>query len=130
MSLSQLPPYKALSVKQPWANLIIHGGKNIENRTWRTNYRGWFLVHASKKMTPEEYGDVVRFCASIGSTFTLPRFDQLQLGGIIGMARICDCVHASGSPWFVGPWGFVIAEVKPLPFTPCKGSLGFFTPKP
>lgn len=37
-------------------------------------------------------------------------------------------------PWahlilHVGPWGFVLDEVKPLPFQPCKGALGFFTPQ-
>ena len=39
---------KALSIKQPWAWLIVNGYKDIENRTWKTNYRGTFLVHASK----------------------------------------------------------------------------------
>ena len=42
---------KAISIKQPWASLIAHGIKDIENRTWRTNYRGRVLIHAgaSKK---------------------------------------------------------------------------------
>ena len=31
---------KALTIKQPWASLIVHGIKDIENRTWRTDYRG------------------------------------------------------------------------------------------
>ena len=39
---------KALTIKQPWAYLIIHGGKDIENRTWRTKYRGRILIHAAK----------------------------------------------------------------------------------
>lgn len=42
---------KAISIKQPWASLIAHGIKDIENRSWRTNYRGRVLIHAgaSKK---------------------------------------------------------------------------------
>jgi ASCH domain len=38
---------KILSIRQPWAYLIANGQKNIENRTWLTNYRGPFLIHAS-----------------------------------------------------------------------------------
>lgn len=47
---------KALTVKQPWAGLIIAGGKDIENRTWRTSYRGRVLIHAAK--TPVPYAEI------------------------------------------------------------------------
>jgi tetratricopeptide (TPR) repeat protein len=40
---------KALSIRQPWAWLIVHGVKDVENRTWRTNFRGRFLVHAGMR---------------------------------------------------------------------------------
>lgn len=43
-------------------------------------------------------------------------------------ARIVDCVRDSASRWFCGPFGFVLADATPLPFMPCKGQLGFFTP--
>ena len=38
---------KALTIKQPWASLIAHGVKDIENRTWKTKYRGKILIHAA-----------------------------------------------------------------------------------
>ena len=38
---------KALSIRQPWAWLILHGGKDIENRTWATKLRGRVLIHAA-----------------------------------------------------------------------------------
>lgn len=41
---------KALSIRQPWAWLIANGYKDIENRSWRTNYRGPVLIHASAAM--------------------------------------------------------------------------------
>ncbi len=44
---------KALSIIQPWASLIATGIKDVENRTWRTNYRGEFLIHASAKHLKE-----------------------------------------------------------------------------
>lgn len=40
---------KALSIKQPWAHLIVSGVKDVENRSWKTNYRGRIFVHASKQ---------------------------------------------------------------------------------
>ena len=38
---------KALSIKQPWVHAILREGKNIENRTWQRDYRGWIALHAS-----------------------------------------------------------------------------------
>ena len=39
---------KVISIKQPWASLIINGYKKYEFRTWKTKYRGEILIHASK----------------------------------------------------------------------------------
>jgi hypothetical protein len=49
-------------------------------------------------------------------------------GGIIGRAEIVDCVRQHESPWFEGPWGFVLANAQPIDFIPCRGQLGFFMP--
>lgn len=49
---------KVLTVKNPWAWLIAQGIKDIENRTWRTNFRGMILIHAAASMYsgyPETY---------------------------------------------------------------------------
>lgn len=48
---------KALSVRQPYAWLIVNGIKDIENRTWRTGYRGPVLIHASKNYPKREHAD-------------------------------------------------------------------------
>ena len=50
-------PVVALSIRQPWAWLIVNGYKDIENRNWKTNFRGKILVHAAKGMTKAEYED-------------------------------------------------------------------------
>ena len=102
---------KALSIRQPWAHNIIHNGKDIENRTWRTHYRGPILIHAGSRMDDG-----------------FNRYPSLQMGGIIGWCDIVDCVTESESEWFNGPYGFVLANVHPLPFIPCKGALSFFVP--
>jgi len=51
---------KAISIKQPWADLIAHGIKTIETRTWTTNHRGELLIVSSK--TIDE--DACRFFAT------------------------------------------------------------------
>ena len=103
---------KALSIRQPYAHNIVFDGKDVENRTWRTSYRGQVLIHASKSKNEIDSDDPKNY----------------QLGGIVGMAEIVDCVEAMDSQWFCGPWGFVLANVRELPFMPCKGKLSFFVP--
>ena len=56
-------PAPCLSIRQPWAWLIAHGWKNIENRTWPTGYRGRFLIHAAaeRRGSPSPNGLVMQF---------------------------------------------------------------------
>lgn len=72
-----------------------------------------------------EYENAVDFAGSINS-WAMPRFPDLPRGGIVGRARIVDCVTQSDSPWFVGRFGFVLADVEPLPFVECRGALALF----
>lgn len=114
----------ALSVRQPWAWLIVNGYKNVENRNWPTNCRGWFGVHASKTFDRDGYWWVLSEFPQI----EMPASNSFALGGIVGRARITDCVEDLDSPWFSGRYGFVLAEPEPLPFLACHGRLGFFRP--
>jgi ASCH domain len=41
---------KALTIRQPWAELILRGRKPFELRTWRTKYRGPLVIHAAAKI--------------------------------------------------------------------------------
>lgn len=116
---------KILSIRQPWAWLIVNGLKDIENRRWPTLVRGQILIHAGKEMTHQDYLDCAKFCAPLH--LGLPLEHILQRGGIVGFARLVGCVRDSDSPWFTGPYGFKFKNAWPLPFTPCKGELGFFT---
>lgn len=115
---------KALSIRQPWAWLIIHGGKDIENRTWHTKHRGRFLVHAAKGMTRAEYNMASWTAGPLG--VTLPSFEDLPRGGIVGSVDLVDSVGHSQSPWYMGEKGFVLRDPQPLAFTPIKGQLNFF----
>lgn len=121
---------KALSIRQPWAFAITHGRKDVENRTWSTNYRGRVLLHASGSMTRDDiegFRDFIEDNPELGGDWLNGRtLRQLDRGGIVGLATIVDCVSESRSPWFFGPYGFVLSQVRPLPFVACKGALGFF----
>lgn len=116
----------ALSLRQPWAWLVMHAGKDIENRSWATKFRGRILVHASRGMTREEWED--GFCTAncVGIDLMFPVFEALPRGGVVGSVEIVDCVASSDSPWFGGPFGFVLRDPQPRPFVPYKGRLGFF----
>lgn len=115
---------KALSIRQPWAWLIVHGFKPVENRDWPTRYRGPCLIHASKGMTREDYEDACDLAQTQGITIPAPH--ELERGGIVGVANVTDCVTDSPSRWFFGKFGFVLVDAKPLPFLPINGRLGFF----
>ncbi|RWF02946.1 ASCH domain-containing protein [Mesorhizobium sp.] len=126
-------PELALSVRQPWPWAIIHGGKDIENRDWPTKIRGRVCLHASKGMTRDEYEDCLATVHHISLShpfppgLTLPAFDDLPRGGIVGTVEIAGCVTDSASPWFFGRYGFVLRNPEPLAdVIPVKGALGFF----
>ena len=117
-------PRQALSIRQPWAWAIARAGKDMENRSWSTAYRGPVCIHAAAGMTAREYAEASAFMLSIG--IETPRKESLERGGIVAVASIAACVSSSRSPWFFGRYGFALQDVRPVPFIPCKGSLGFF----
>lgn len=121
-----------ISVRQPWAWLIVNGYKDIENRSWTTGRRGRVLIHASKAMTDLEWCNAMLFarrvCGVPQAAIETARDEVArQRGGIVGSVEIVDCVDGSRSPWFVGEYGFVLRDARPLPFIPYKGALSFFS---
>ncbi len=125
----------ALSIRQPWAWLVVNGFKDVENRSWPTKFRGRVWVHAPKNMSRDEYWACESFVrASQGIDLRLPTYEDLcrQCGGIVGEVDITGCVGPgsySTSPWFVGPFGFTLANAKAVTLRPCRGALGFFVPE-
>jgi hypothetical protein len=112
---------KALSLRQPWAWLVAAGHKDVENRTWATRFRGEFLLHAAKTFDHAGYERVLR-----ETHLVLPAPGEFERGGIVGTAELVDCVTRHDSPWFWGPYGFVLRNARPLPFQPLRGMPGFF----
>lgn len=113
---------KAISLKQPWAWLIIKGIKDIENRKWHTDYRGPLLIHASKTWDQEGYEFIINQMDK-----WVPEKESHDYGKIVGMVEMIDCVGRHYSKWFFGPWGFVFEAPQcwqePIPY---RGQLGLF----
>lgn len=118
-------PNKALSIRQPWAWLIVHGIKDVENRNWKTNYRGPLLIHAGQIIDMSAYRYVEE---NFSDAIKIPPPDLLDTGGIVGITNIVDCLEDPNDyPWHnPGSYGFLLKGSKPLPFIPFKGKLGFF----
>lgn len=117
---------RALSIRQPWAWLIVHGHKDVENRSWPTSYRGPLIIHASATVARSYYEEAA---AEVERSFgiTVPPLAQIERGGVVGMADLVDCVHKSESRWWIpDSCAFVLANARPLPFKPYRGALSFF----
>lgn len=113
---------KCLSIKQPFAWLICVGDKDVENRTWRTHYRGPLLIHAGLTFAKN-----VAFGGQDG-VFLPPDFFEFTRGAIIGQVGLIDCVTDHQSRWATdGCWHWVLSNPvlfgRPIPY---KGRLGLF----
>lgn len=104
---------KALSIRQPWAELILARRKDVENRSWKTNLRGSLLIHASKtieRAAMEEY-----------------EYDELPTGVLLGVVEVVDCTQKRTSEWHNrGAWGWYLDKPRrfrePIAW---KGAVGF-----
>jgi len=96
----------------PWAWAILHPGKRIENRSWKTAYRGPLLIHASRTLLGEDLDELERVARRLRLPMPDPR--TLPRQAIVGRAILVDVVEDHGSPWFQGPYGLVLSAVEPL----------------
>lgn len=124
---------KGLSIRQPWAWLIVNGYKLIENRDWRyvPSYRGELAIHASKKFDWDGYYWVLQNFPEIplpgkeieGKRGIPYKYDR---GGFVGVATMHDVVKESENPWFFGPLGFKLHSPRSVDLIRFKGNLGLF----
>jgi hypothetical protein len=107
---------RVLTVRQPWAALILDGSKAIENRTWRTTYRGPLAIHAGRRKDPAgpEEGPA-------GPTGCL--LGVVDLVAVVPGREVVGQAFADGSAW-----AWILARprglVRPIP---CGGRLGLWT---
>ena len=123
-------PMRALSVRQPWAWAICHG-KNVENRTHGTRYRGLLAIHASKSAPYREDLDDPRIIDAIAAN-GLDDASAAQ-GAVVAVAELAGChgpddCLGTCSLWAArGHYHWNLWDVRPLADpVPCKGMLGLW----
>ena len=124
---------KAISISQPWSWLIVNGIKDVENRDWTTDYRGFLLIHAGKKLDTTILQSLEWQQKNLAmpdhwkaAWAMMPENADFETGGIVGYATLQKVVTSSESPWFRGRYGFVLTQRRTVPFIPLRGSLGLF----
>ncbi|PNP96432.1 hypothetical protein BFS16_00675 [Hoylesella timonensis] len=125
---------KVLSVRQPWAALLVTGIKDVENRTRRTHFRGRILIHASAAKYTGVLSDylsieqIAAFERCYANMQREQRENSLSEGCIIGSVEIYDCVMNDSSIWAEDHvWNWKVRNPvlfkKPIA---AKGRLGFW----
>lgn len=130
----EAPVQYAISIRQPWAWLILHGGKDIENRSWKLPSRfigQRVFIHAGTWFDPSEIVDTFDDIKDAG--IILPRLSvtlgdlRSLTGGIVGSCIFTGCTRDSRSPWAMpDQWHWQITDPRVETFRPMKGRLGFF----
>jgi len=116
---------RVLTIRQPWAWAIIHGGKDVENRSWRTKHRGPLLIHAGSAFEPDGYETVKQLATQLP-----PPAREFIHGAIIGVVELVDCLQDYDSEWAVmGQWHWCLRNPQPFDqAVPCPGKLGLWRP--
>jgi ASCH domain len=130
----QEAPIYALSIKQPWAALVVLRLKTIEIRRWPTARRGRVLIHAAR--VPDNRPEGWQKVPAEGRELA-----QLQ-GGVIGSAELVECIpyrdlpafqihqplHRNELSWFEPPvlYGFRFTGPEAVPFRAYPGWFRFF----
>jgi hypothetical protein len=129
-------PAWCLSLSQPWAWAILHANKRVENRKWRTRYRGPITLHAALSWDEDGWHWI-----RMRRDHRPPIRAELSRGCYVGTATLLHCweyealeererreaEQAHPYSWAFGPYCFDLADVKPLATPiPAKGRLGIY----
>jgi len=144
---------KAITLTQPWATLVAIGAKQVETRSWKTNYRGTVAIHAAKAFPgyAKDFSQNSDLCRRVlgwpdpPNPLTQGWLDDiaylirsLPLGQVIATARIVDCLPASElsqglsvqelefGNYAAGRFGFVLQDIQRIDPAPARGALSFW----
>lgn len=129
----------ALTLKHPWAVAIRDWGKPVENRTWkppRSLIGQWFAIHGGVvpkgRARDEAFTDLMSLIGQGLAPRNVPTADAI-VPGILCVVRLDRVVQPGdddpivSSPWFTGPYGWVLSDVVPMPEPiPCSGRQGLW----
>lgn len=127
---------KCITVSQPYASLIASGKKWVENRTWRTAYRGPLAIHAGRGTQYLSPREVASGAYPTGATLATAHLvacvhlpDARKYGrGLEEMTRAGICAQALlGHLYAEGPWCWVLTRIEALPKpVPARGAQGLW----
>jgi hypothetical protein len=111
--LSPTVRIKGLSLTQPWATLVAIGAKQIETRSWGTNYRGLVAIHAAKGFPPDarDYCDHDLFSRALRH-HGYDSWKALPTGVIVAVAELYDCCVFSSKGTDGGPWHIMTPDAN------------------
>lgn len=130
---------KALTLTEPWATLMRLGEKNVETRSWKTNYRGLIAIHAAKTM-PKEAKEFLQSGDVIAAFFRAEIQPVFRPGVILCVRELINCVPTTEvgriswkerrfGDYSPGRWAWIFSPgIKVIsPPIRAKGSLGLWT---
>lgn len=82
---------KALTICQPYAGAILDGRKRVENRSWKTKYRGELIIHAGKSQ---------QWLKSWDAKQDGPLPEPMAYGAVVGIATLADCCDLRDAFYF------------------------------
>lgn len=133
---------KVLTIKEPWIWLILNRGKDVENRTWKTNYRGRLYLHSSQNFDFNALNKVwemdKKLCSEIIKVFKIEYNSESKkascnnkasFGKILGAVDLVDCISNCDSVWAESGQNHWVLENPKLIEKPisCKGKLSIWT---
>lgn len=142
----------ALSLRQPWAWAVVHGGKDVENRGRRTSIRGRFVIQAAKTCEDREYRIAAEWMVARGLVRSeafpdlrpahgalekqwseaplLPSLEELPRGVLYGTAdlvRVMPIEVESPPAWkMLGKFGYVLRDIEAIELREWDGYPGWF----
>lgn len=134
---------KVLTIRQPWATLIMLGIKQLETRSWRTHYRGELVIHASATGSRTSTDCLLGLERRIGAMPTVLADKSYPLGALLGVVTLDECLPISprliaaltpmerALGWYQDAgfvWDLARAGRRRLPAPiPCGGRQGLWT---
>jgi hypothetical protein len=121
-----------LSIRQPWAHLVLLGRKRVENRSWPTAHRGRLAIHAASRLDVGTWDDIRAICGrKCLDGLQLPELAELPRAAIVGTVELVDRVDVDDlptalrrDPFTGGPVCWLLRDPRPLARpVPCAGRL-------
>jgi len=118
----------ALSLIQPWAELIVQGRKTIELRKWNTKFRGIFYVHASMKTDKNKCRELKINPETLINGAILGKCELIDVKKYNSKEELRKDSEKHFAPEYKIPcYGFILKNAEKIKPLKCRGKLGFFT---